>query len=193
MSKIVCLTGGIGSGKTTVAKLFQAQGIPVYISDQRAKEIMDSKEVVFQIAQLFDTSVVVDGVLDRVKIRSLVFQDKALLDRLNAVVHPAVAADFKSWVAQHADHRFLIKESAILFETKTHSSCDTIILVTAPEELRIQRVVQRDGVSRADVLKIINQQMPENEKGKLSDFIIKNIDIKEVEKEVLIIIRDFLS
>lgn len=193
MTKVICLTGGIGSGKTTVARMFEKHGIPVYISDERAKLIMMKSEVIQQVQAIFDEPVIQGELLDRKKIRELVFGNKELLERLNSIVHPAVANDFKVWVRSHSDKAYVLKESAILFETKSQSTCEKIILVTAPEEVRIRRVVERDGVSEEGVKKIINQQISDYEKGKLSDFIIKNIDIKEVEKEVLIIIRDFLS
>lgn len=193
MTKVICLTGGIGSGKTTVARMFEKHGIPVYISDERAKLIMMKSEVIQQVQAIFDEPVIQGELLDRKKIRELVFGNKELLERLNSIVHPAVANDFKIWVRSHSDKAYVLKESAILFETKSQSTCEKIILVTAPEEVRIRRVVERDGVSEEGVKKIINQQISDYEKGKLSDFIIKNIDIKEVEKEVLIIIRDFLS
>ncbi|SFI83536.1 dephospho-CoA kinase [Myroides guanonis] len=193
MTKVICLTGGIGSGKTTVARMFEKHGIPVYISDERAKLIMMQSEIIQQIQTIFEEPVIQEGILDRKKIRELVFDNKELLDRLNSIVHPAVANDFKDWVRSHSDKAYVLKESAILFETNSQSACEKIILVTAPEEVRIRRVVERDGVSKEGVKKIINQQISDYEKGKLSDFIIKNIDIKEVEKEVLMIIRDFLS
>ena len=193
MTKVICLTGGIGSGKTTVARIFEKHGIPIYIADERAKSLMMQPSIVQQVQTIFDQPVIQNGTLDRKKIRDLVFGNKILLDRLNAIVHPAVANDFNIWVNSHLDKAYVLKESAILFETNSQAACDKIILVTAPEEVRIDRVVQRDGVTKEGVKKIINQQIPDFEKGKLSDFIIKNIDIKEVEKEVLMIIRGFLS
>lgn len=191
MSKIVCLTGGIGSGKTTVAKMFEQFGVPVYIADERAKRVMDTAQIVEKVQLLFESSVVENGKLNRKKIRGLVFQDSALLGRLNAIVHPAVAADFSEWLEQHQAAPFVIKESAILFETGAHASCYHTILVTAPEEVRIERVMKRDGVVRSDVVNIMNQQMPEDDKAKLSDFIIKNMDLGTVKNQVLEIIRSF--
>lgn len=193
MTQVICLTGGIGSGKTTVARMFEKQGIPLYIADDRAKEIMMRFDIIQQVQAIFNESVIVGDVLDRRKIRELVFGNDELLKKLNGIIHPAVAKDFEDWLLSHADKRYVLKESAILFETNTQTLCKKIILVTAPEDVRIDRVVKRDGVSKESVMKIIKQQISDLEKEKLSDFIIKNIDIQEVEKQVLQIIHDFLS
>ncbi|EHQ41441.1 dephospho-CoA kinase [Myroides odoratus] len=191
MSIIVGLTGGIGSGKTTVAKLFQKHGVPIYIADERARLLMERPDVVEAVQQIFTTSVINEnGLLDRAKIKQLVFDNKTLLEQLNQVVHPRVKKDFEDWLEEHKDSPFVIKESAILFESGLETSCDLVILVVAPEEVRIERVMARDGVSKDQVLKIIDNQMKDEEKVGRSQYIIENNNKKTVESDIIAIIRD---
>ncbi|WHT38424.1 dephospho-CoA kinase [Myroides odoratus] len=191
MSLIVGLTGGIGSGKTTVAKLFQKHGVPIYIADERARLLMERPDVVEAVQQIFTTSVINEnGLLDRAKIKQLVFDNKTLLEQLNQVVHPRVKKDFEDWLDEHKDSPFVIKESAILFESGLETSCDLVILVVAPEEIRIERVMARDGVSKDQVLKIIDNQMKDEEKVERSQYIIENNNKKTIESDIIAIIRD---
>lgn len=194
MSIIVGLTGGIGSGKTTVAKLFQKHGVPIYIADERARLLMERPDVVEVVQQIFTTSVINEnGLLDRAKIKQLVFDNKTLLEQLNQVVHPRVKKDFEDWLEEHKDSPFVIKESAILFESGLETSCDLVILVVAPEEVRIERVMARDGVSKDQVLKIIDNQMKDEEKVGRSQYIIENNNKKTIESDIITIIRDINS
>ena len=189
-TKIVGLTGGIGSGKTTVAKLFMEHGVPVYISDDRAKQIMDSSTVASLVQEAFKQNVLDNqGKLDRQIIRSLVFEDAVLLEKLNSIVHPLVKQDFLQWVESHKDQSFVLKESAILFEKQLHKDCDLVILVVAPEEVRIQRVMQRDKVSSDNIRQIMNNQLEDVSKIPLSDYIIENVDIKLVKEQVKCIVN----
>lgn len=190
MTKIAGLTGGIGSGKTTVAKMFEHHGVPIYISDQRAKDIMESPQVVEQVQALFDIKVTnKDGLLDRALLREVVFADKVALQGLNNIVHPLVKKDFESWLETHKDKDFVIKESAILFEKELHKQCDFVILVTAPESVRIDRVVKRDGVSSDNIRQIITNQLKDVIKIPLSDFVIENVDIELVKEQVKCIVN----
>lgn len=192
-TQVICLTGGIGSGKTTIARFFEEEGIPIYVADDRAKALMDQKLLRDQIQLIFDTSVISpNGQLDRAKIRQLVFDNKTQLHQLNAIVHPAVAADFQNWLALQQSV-FVIKESAILFEAQMQSSCDQIILVTAPENVRIERVMLRDGVDRINIENIIKNQMSDCEKSKHSHYIVENIDKKTAKLEVKRIINEILT
>ncbi|MEC4113883.1 dephospho-CoA kinase [Myroides pelagicus] len=188
--KIVGLTGGIGSGKTTVAKMFAEQGVPIYIADERAREVMDRSDIVKRVSELFEESVVVEGKLDRKKIRTLVFADKERLEGLNQIVHPEVKADFERFKQQHAEAGFVIKESAILFEQGLDKECDYTILVTAPEQIRIDRVKHRDNVSEYNIRQIINNQWNDMRKKPLSDYIIENIDRDLTKKQVIDIVND---
>lgn len=191
MSIIVGLTGGIGSGKTTVAKLFEKHGVPIYIADERARMIMDQPEVVQAVQQIFKTSVINEfGLLDRARIKALVFDNKTLLEQLNQVVHPRVKKDFEDWLTAQHNSPFVIKESAILFENGLEKDCDIVILVVAAEEVRIERVMARDGVSKEQVLKIIDNQMKDEEKIGRSQYIIENNNKKTIESDIISIIRD---
>ncbi|MDM1347326.1 dephospho-CoA kinase [Myroides marinus] len=192
MALIVGLTGGIGSGKTTVAKMFEAEGIPIYIADERAKQIMDRKDVVDAVQAIFEENVRIGEVLDRKKIREIVFENKQLLTKLNNIVHPEVKKDFEQWKQKNDVFPFVIKESAVLFENNLNRSCDLVILVTAPEEVRINRVMERDKVSFDNVKSIINNQMKDSDKIPLSDYVITNINKDLVKKEVKMIINDII-
>lgn len=175
MTKIIGLTGGIGTGKTTVANYFASKGVPVYIADEAAKEIMNAKDVVQQVQALFAENVILEnGQLNRNYIRELVFTDKDKLAQLNSIIHPKVTLDFENWLKQNNNAPFVIKEVAILFETNGQNYCDATILVTAPLETRIQRVVERDKAPKEIILNIINNQLPEDEKIKLATYVIEN-------------------
>lgn len=194
MKRVICLTGGIGSGKTTVSNFFKEAGIPVYIADERAKTVMDKPDIISAVQQLFDENVILDNkLLNRQKIRELVFVNSELLRKLNAVVHPAVALDFENWLKQQTDAAFVIKESAILFESHTEKNCDEIILVTAPVDIRIERVMNRDGVNRENVQNIMINQMDDREKQKNCQYIIENIDKNKTKLEVKKIINNILT
>ena len=185
MSKIIGLTGGIGSGKSTVASFFSELGVPVYIADSEAKKIMDYPETIREVQTIFDENVVGEnGKLDRKKIASFVFNNPEKLKQLNAVIHPKVNKDFRNWLEKHQDHTYIIKEVAIIFETQSEKQFDKIILVTAPEKLRIERVMKRDNISEDEILERIKNQLPDEEKISKSDFIITNTDLKSAKKEV---------
>lgn len=185
MTKIIGLTGGIGSGKTTVAKYIASKGIPVYIADQAAKDIMNDAKVVREVQSIFPENVILkNGFLDRNAIRELVFEDKSKLEQLNKIIHPKVKTDFENWLKKNKKAPFVIKEVAILFETNGHKYCDATILVTAPIETRIKRVIERDASSRENILQIINNQLPEEEKMKLATFVVTNENLNITYKTV---------
>ena len=184
MTKIVGLTGGIGSGKTTVARLFEALGVPIYIADEEAKTLMQNSKIIQQeLIQLLGKSCYVDGQLNRSFIASKVFNDQSLLQKINAIVHPKVAEHFERWVSKQ-DAPYVIKEVAILFETKYQDQFDLIITVTAPTETRIQRVIDRDQKTKKDIESIIDNQLPESQKMSQSHFVIHNISLLETEINV---------
>jgi dephospho-CoA kinase len=190
MTKVIGLTGGIGTGKTTVANYFASKGVPVYIADEAAKEIMNTKEVVQQVQTLFSENVTIEnGQLNRNYIRELVFTDKDKLTQLNSIIHPKVTLDFENWLKQHKEAPFIIKEVAILFETKGHNYCDATILVTAPLETRIQRVLERDKTSKEIILKIIENQLPEEEKIRLATYVIVNENLEKTYQLIDILIK----
>lgn len=172
--KIVGLTGGIGSGKTTIAKWFSEVGIPVYNSDNEAKRLMnESVEIREELIQLFGKDAYLNNELNRKIISSKVFENKDLLEQLNRIVHPTVFKDFKIWI-QNQNAPFVVKEAAILFESGSYHDCDYIVSVIADEEIRIQRVMNRDGISREQVLSRIKNQWTDELRIVNSDFIIRN-------------------
>lgn len=172
--KIVGLTGGIGSGKTTIAKWFSEVGIPVYNSDNEAKRLMnESDEIREELIQLFGKDAYLNNELNRKFISSKVFENKDLLEQLNQIVHPTVFKDFKIWI-QNQNAPFVVKEAAILFESGSYHDCDYIVSVIADEEIRIQRVMNRDGISREQVLSRIKNQWTDELRIVNSDFIIRN-------------------
>lgn len=185
MTKIVGITGGIGSGKTTLVQYIESMGIPVYIADDQAKMLMNVPETVNKIQSLFDVSVIIkDNVLDRKKIAELVFKNANLLDKLNKIVHPIVQHDFEQFVLRNQDCPVVVKEAAILFESGGYKQCDATILITAPLETRIERVMSRDGVKREEILERINNQWPDEEKKKLATYIVENTDLQTAKSEI---------
>ncbi len=181
---IVGLTGGIGSGKSTVAAMFQELGVPVYISDLQARELMNnSEEIHAQLQALLGEEAVVNGLPDRAYIASKVFQNKDLLTQLNQIVHPQVRKHFLQWVSTQTAP-YVLQESAILFESGGHEHCDAIITVTAPLEVKIERVMQRDGVSEEAVLQRMQNQLSDAEKIKHSQFVIENLKRSQTAENV---------
>jgi dephospho-CoA kinase len=184
MTKIIGLTGGIGSGKTTIANHFMAAGIPVYIADDEARKIMQSAEIIEEIKKTFGTTIFENGVLNRQKLAEIVFNNPDKLKLLNGIIHPAVKKHFDNWILNHKNVPFIIYEAAILFESGSYKNCDQIITVTAPLESRIKRVIQRDNTTREDVLKRINMQWTDNQRLTKSDFVVENIDPEITKSEV---------
>ena len=174
-SKIIGITGGIGSGKSTVSKFIEALGFPVYDSDFWAKELVNVDENLKSriIELLGEESYDENGKYNRKFVAEKVFDHQELLLKLNQIIHPAVKIHFENWVnAQNAE--FVFKETALLFELKLNESCYQSILVTADENIRIKRVMDRDGRTYREVKEIIDKQMPEVDKVKLADFVIQN-------------------
>jgi dephospho-CoA kinase len=184
MTKIIGLTGGIGSGKTTIANHFMAVGIPVYIADDEARTLMQSEAIISEIQQTFGSAIFENGILNRQKLAEIVFNNPDKLKLLNGIIHPVVKKHFDNWVVKHKDYPFVIYEAAILFESGNYKNCDKIITVTAPLESRIDRVIQRDNSTRENVLKRINMQWNDNQRIAKSDFVITNIDPKTTKSEV---------
>ena len=177
--KKIGLTGGIGVGKTFVAKIFQKLGIPVFNADVIAKECMQSSNRLKEkIKDLFGDGIYKEGVLQNQILAAIVFDDDEKLNQLNRLVHPNVRDRFEKWKKQQ-DASFVLKEAAILFESNTYKELDAVICVSASMQVRIERVIKRDNCTKQEVLKRINNQMIQNEKEKLSDFIIVN-DGKEI-------------
>ncbi len=181
MSKIIGLTGGIGSGKTTVAKHFESLGFPVYNSDNEAKKITNTSDILLKIKNVFGDSIFDEQVLNRKKLGEIVFKNPEKLKQLNAIIHPEVKIHFEKWLIENKDSLFVIKESAILIETGEYKFCDFVITVIASLENRIERVMQRDKISEIEVMIRVKNQLSDKERIAKSNFIINN-DISEIAK-----------
>lgn len=191
--KIVGVTGGIGSGKTTIINYIKSKGYAVYIADDAGKKVMQKPEIIQQINELFHNEVLLeDGFLDRSKIAALVFNDYEKLQQLNNIVHPAVALDFEEFKRENASEKVIFKETAVLFESGSYKNCDATILITAPLEIRINRVMQRDNISKEQVESRIKNQLPDQEKAALSTYIVENVDLQKAFKSIDDIINKIL-
>ncbi|MFV8271120.1 dephospho-CoA kinase [Flavobacterium sp. GT2N3] len=189
MVKIIGLTGGIGSGKTTVANYINSFGIPVYIADDEARKIMHSAIITEAIKSTFGDAVFENEKLNREKLAKIVFNDPEKLEKLNKIVHPAVKKHFEQWLLQHKNVPYVIYEAAILFESGSYKNCDVIVTVTAPVAVRIQRVMERDKTTRKLVLKRINAQWTDEQRISKSDFVIENTSSKTTKLEVVKILK----
>lgn len=188
----VGLTGGIGSGKSTVAKIFEVLGIPVYYADDAARQIMNSdKQLKAALIKNFGEQTYQGGELNRSYLASIVFADKQKLDLLNSLTHPATIRDANRWIQQQTSP-YIIKEAALLFESGANKYLDLVIGVYAPEELRIQRAIQRDNSSREEILQRMRWQMDEDAKMKLCNFIITNDEQQLVMPQVMQLHEKFL-
>ena len=193
MPKIIGLTGGIGSGKTRIIKVFSDMGVPCYVADDAAKRLMDQDALVIQqIKDLLGEKAYDTAGLNRAYIGEIVFSDPQKLQALNAIVHPAVAKDFSLWLAlQKAP--YVIKEVAILFETGGYKAVDQTLLITAPKEVRLARAMQRDQVNKAAILARMNNQWEDEQRIPLADHMINNMVWEDTLKEIERLHRYFLS
>jgi dephospho-CoA kinase len=192
--KKIGITGCIGSGKSTVTQVFAALGVPVYDADTRAKLLMVTSPTLIQnITKLFGNEAYsASGELNRKHISAIAFTDKTILTQLNALVHPAIFNDFEEWCNNQRTH-YVIKEAALMFESDSYKQLDEVIVVTAPEELRIQRVIERDGISREAVLNRMQNQFSQEEKLKHAQYELKNDEQELVIPQVLQLHRLFKS
>jgi len=187
------LTGGIGSGKTTVAKFFMELGIPVYFADSEAKKLMnESIGLKSKILSEFGDNSYRNGSLNRAYIAGIVFDNPQKLEQLNALVHPAVADDFKRWL-KTLDAPYAIQENAIIFESNSFKKFDSIIAVTAPKKDRIKRVMDRDKITEEMVKMRMKNQWPEYKKIAASDYTIYNTDLEKSKRSVARIHRKLLA
>lgn len=171
----VGLTGGIGSGKTYIANFFSKLGIPVYNSDDRGKYLMENNlQVKEKLINAFGTESFNSEGLNRQYLSQLVFNDKAKLNVINNIVHPAVKIDFDNWLQHNINNNYIIKEAAILIESGAYKSLDYLIVISAPTPIRINRVMKRDNMSKTEVEKRIANQMSDKERISFADFVINN-------------------
>lgn len=188
------ITGGIGSGKTTVCKVFEILKIPVFYADDAAKSVMNKDpHLIDAIKREFGSELYSEEeILDRKALAKLVFNNSQALEKLNSLVHPAAIQAFEDW-SKEQDSPYVIKEAAILFESGSYKDCDFTILVYTPENLRIKRVMKRDNTTEAEVRARIDKQMPEDKKRELSDFVIENDGSTALLPQVLSLHDYFLS
>lgn len=184
MTKIIGVTGGIGSGKSKVMNYLNDLGCTIYLSDEAGKRIMQNPVIINKVQDIFDENVIENGQLNRKKIGEIVFNNPEKLKQLNQIIHPAVAEDFKTFIANNIDKDFIFYESAILIESNRMDDFDAVVLITAPEEVRIQRVMNRDGISREKVIERMQNQMSDEEKRKFVNFEIPNENFEKTKAYV---------
>ncbi len=182
--KIIGLTGGIGSGKTTISNYFATFGIPVYIADDEAKKITNKPEIILKIKEVFGSEIFDLEILNRKKLASIVFDDSQKLQQLNKIIHPAVQKNYENWLESHNKSQFIVKESAILFETGGYKKCDFVITVVVPLEERIKRIMIRDKCSKEEVLKRVENQWTDEQKIEKSNYIVQNSNLEIAKSQV---------
>jgi len=188
------ITGGIGSGKSTVSEIFSLCNVPVYIADIESKKLVASSPVIREkLIQLFGEELYTNGVLNKALLASHIFNDKNKLETVNTIIHPEVGIDFNKWIKNHSQYPIVAHEAAILFESGFDKMMDRILMVYTPLEIRIQRTMLRDNISREKVLERIQNQMPDEEKAKLSDFVIVNDNTISLIEQVTSIIKQIRS
>lgn len=193
MAFTVGITGGIASGKTIVAKIFEILGYPVYYSDIRAKDLMNEDVVIKQgLRFLFGDEVYVNDTLNRPYLAEKIFNSPSLREKVNSIVHPVVRKDFEIWTAQQ-NSLLVFQESALLFETESYKSFDAVILVVADENLRIQRIVERDNISNEEAIKRIQAQLPDSEKRKRTKWVVENNEKQFVTQQILKLIEQLIA
>jgi len=189
----VAITGGIGTGKTTISNMFSDKGVPVFNSDEIAKEIMNTNSLLKnEIVTAFGDKVYDKNRLNKEYLSDAIFNNETLLKKINAIVHPYVADEFNSWIEEQ-DSKYIIYESAIIFENQAEDFFDKIICVTASEEDVISRVMKRNNFSVDKIKSIINKQLPNDAKIQKSDYVIENINISKLSDKVLEIHNDIMG
>ena len=189
----VAITGGIGTGKTTISNMFSDKGVPVFNSDEIAKEIMNTNSLLKnEIVTAFGDKVYDKNRLNKEYLSDAIFNNETLLKKINAIVHPYVADEFNSWIKEQ-DSKYIIYESAIIFENQAEDFFDKIICVTASEEDVISRVMKRNNFSVDKIKSIINKQLPNDAKIQKSDYVIENINISKLSDKVLEIHNDIMG
>ncbi len=183
--KRIGLTGNIGSGKTLVSEIFKTLNVPVFNADAEAKKILDTPDVTAQLSGIFGKKILIQNKIDRTTLAAIVFSDHQKLQQLNNLIHPAVRAHFANWCVGFSAVDYVIYEAAIIFESGFYQQLDGTMLVTASEEIRIKRVMQRDKLSHEQVLSRIKNQWADLQKASLAQFIIKNDETEMLIPQVL--------
>lgn len=193
MTKIIGLTGGIGSGKTTIANYIKSLGIPVYIADDEAKKLLNDETIQKKIKNAFGETIFVNNILSKEKLSKIVFNDPDKLKKLNSIIHPAVKAHFKEWLEDYKKEPMIVKEAAILFESGSDQDCDAVITVVAPINTRIERVENRDNISKQEVLNRIKNQWTDEMRLEKSDYSIENNDLTKAFQQVDEILKKIVN
>lgn len=190
----VGITGGIGSGKSMVCEIFKKIGVPVYHADLEARNLMASNaQIIDQLTRIFGKKIYRQNKLDRERLAALIFNDEEKIQKVNSIVHPIVFEHFFSWVELQKEHTYVIKEAAILFESGAYKHLDKIITITAPEALKIKRVMERDNVIESEVRNRMKNQLDEEEKIKRSDYVIINDNKQLLIPQILDIHATFMG
>lgn len=188
------VTGGIGSGKSLVCSIISAMGYPVFNADLEARQIVDTDPIVVcLIKNLFGSDIYINNQLNRKRVAEIAFSNQEMLEKLNSIIHPAVAAHFGSWVDKNKMRKLVVMEAAILFESGAFQGVDRIISVIAPKEVRIQRVFERDGLDKDSIINRMNSQLPQEEIIKRSDYIIDNDGVKLILPQIVRVINDIVK
>jgi len=191
--KIIGLIGGIGSGKSTVLELFKILGVKTYSADESSKKLVNTDPYLINlIKSSFGENIYDKGQLNSKKLSKIVFEDTEKLKLLNSIIHPVVAKDFKLFLNSNNED-YIVKEAAIIFETKSENNYDKIIFIQSPLEIRIERVINRDNISREEVMKRINNQLDENLIIDKCDYVIRNENKEDLEDKVLSIHLDLIA
>lgn len=190
----VGITGGIGSGKSTICRIFEVMEIPVFNADAEARRLQnEDPNIRSSMISLLGYEVYNDDGLNRKLVSELVFNNKLLLDQLNKIIHPATLIAFEKWKQNYSSNQYVIKEAAILFESKSNIGLDKIIVVSAPEELRIERIIKRDNISRQQIISRMNNQLTDEERIAKADFIIVNDEKSAIVPQVLAVHEKLLA
>jgi len=184
--KVVGLTGGIGSGKTTVCKIFELLGIPVFYADDEAKKLYDEAAIKSKVVKLFGKTILTkEGKVDKIKLASIVFSDKPSLKKINSLIHPAVRQKFNLWKKRQKAVKYVIKEAAIMIESGVYKEMDYLISINSPKLLKINRMIQSSKLGISEIKKRMKEQIFDKERGKYADEIIINDDQHSLIEQVL--------
>jgi dephospho-CoA kinase len=192
--KKVGITGGIGSGKTSACKVFEALGVPVYYADERAKELYSLAEVKEQVVEYFgEEAYLPDGSLNSTYLSNRIFTDIHAKEKISEIIHPAVGKDFEKWTEARTSHNYVLKEAAIMVETGQHKLLDALIVVTAPLEIRLARVQKRSGLSESEFLARVSNQISDEERNSAAQYLIDNSGRQPLIKQVFQIHQSLLG
>ncbi len=191
----VGITGGMGSGKSTVCNIFRNLGVPVFTSDEVGRDVLNTNEEIKEkvIKEFGKDMYQVNGKLDRARMASLVFSDPVALEKLTSLVHPKVQDQFNKWLANHEGRPYVVKEAAVLFESGMYHDLDKVITVFAPKEVRVERVIHRDQTIKEEVLKRMRFQYTDEERNRLADYIIMNENEEDLLPQVMQLNEIFIN